>query len=205
MKIIKGRNQLGDQPLNFKRRMYDIYMRHIMALNDLWVFGYGSLIWKPDFNADNIYSGYIIGRKRDFILYSYAYRGTAENPGLLLGLDVGGCCTGLLYHVPNHIRGDVADMLWHREMITIAYHPEMLTAHIGQKRLSCLCFTANRYHIQYARGLHLGEKIKIIKKAYGTKGSNRDYVLNTANALRHHHIHDSNIANLARELRDNHD
>ena len=200
MKIIIGRKQLSDQPIKFKNCLYDIYMRHILSLQDLWVFGYGSLIWKPDFNTDDILRGLIKGRKRDFTLYSYAYRGTSKHPGLLLGLDIGGCCTGLLYHVPHNIKQDVADMLWQREMITIAYHPEMLNAHIGQKHLSCLCFTANRHHQQYASGINLGEKIKMINKAHGTKGSNRDYVINTAAALRQHHIYDSNINNIAQKL-----
>lgn len=191
MKIIKMRNQLQNQKIAYVERMRHIYMERIKSLKNLWVFGYGSLIWSPDFQSDIVYNGLVKGRKRDLILYSYAYRGTKEYPGLLLGLDIGGSCTGLLYHVPDKIRDDVADMLWQREMITIAYHPELVTVYVGQKTYHALCFRANRHHMQYAKNLSFHEKVNFISKAVGTRGANIDYVTNTVISLTKHNIHDA--------------
>ena len=83
---------------------------------DYWVFGYGSLMWDPGFPYDAALPGLLVGYHRQFCLYSYRYRGTRERPGLVLGLDRGGSCRGVVYRVPDDAVAATKAYLWEREL-----------------------------------------------------------------------------------------
>jgi len=83
---------------------------------DLWIFGYGSLMWDPGFHHAEARPALVHGYHRRFCVYSYSYRGTRARPGLVLGLDRGGACKGIAYRVPRrHAKATLA-YLWKREL-----------------------------------------------------------------------------------------
>src|SRR5205823_11445244 len=91
------------------------------AAGDLWVFGYGSLMWRPDFPFVERVEARLVGAHRALCVYSFVHRGTAQRPGLVLGLDRGGTCRGIAYRVSVTKRADVIAYLRKREQVTSVY------------------------------------------------------------------------------------
>ena len=152
--------------------------------NELWVFGYGSLMWNPGFPFTESATGRLYGYHRDLCVWSWNYRGNRQTPGLVLGLDHGGSCTGVSYRIDNNDRGAVLAYLHHRELNTEIYDvvcsPVMLDT--GRK-VTALCFVVDRKKEQYTGRLSLGEVTRIVKSARGQRGENTEYVVNTYNHL----------------------
>jgi len=147
---------------------------------DLWIFGYGSLMWNPGFPFLEAVTGRLYGYRRDLCVWSRHYRGNAEQPGLVLGLDRGGSCNGVCYRVAMAERSAVLAYLQHRELLTDIYHavsrPVMLAA---GRRVDALCFIVDRSKAQYTGRLSVEEVIGIVEKARGRRGANTEYVVNT--------------------------
>ncbi len=101
---------------------------------DVWVFGYGSLIWNPMVVHTERRRATVHGYHRGFYLYSRINRGSWDNPGLVLGLDRGGCCHGMVFRIPGHMVEQEFRLLWRREMLTGAYHPRWLRIRSGEAR-----------------------------------------------------------------------
>lgn len=150
---------------------------------DIWVFGYGSLMWNPGFPHLEIREALLHGWHRSFCVYSHRYRGTPEKPGLVLGLDRGGSCRGMALKVARTDAVGVLDYLWDREMVTGVYRPCLLKARAGDESLSCHAFVVDRHHRQYAGGLPLGEMVRLIRQGAGAGGPNREYLANTVRHL----------------------
>ncbi|WP_420548545.1 gamma-glutamylcyclotransferase [Curvivirga sp.] len=151
---------------------------------EIWVFGYGSLMWNPGFEHEEIQSVILKGWSRSFCVQSHRYRGTPEVPGLVLGLDQGGECHGSAIRCSADQARPAMDYLWEREMVTGVYEPAIVHPNNEHgETLSCHTFVVDRHHPQYAGDLSEDETISMIVRAHGSAGSNRDYLLNTVKHL----------------------
>ncbi|MGQ9369919.1 gamma-glutamylcyclotransferase [Azospirillum sp. ST 5-10] len=161
---------------------------------DLWVFGYGSLMWNPGFPYEEQKLAVLRGYHRRFCLASHRYRGTPERPGLVLGLDRGGCCRGMAFRVAAERVPAVLDYLWDREMFTRAYQPKLLPVRLGCGGTATACtFVVDRGHQQYRGGLAVETAAAIIAGSAGERGANIDYLANTVEHLERLGIHDARL------------
>ena len=144
---------------------------------DLWVFGYGSLMWRPDFPHLERLFGVVHGFHRAFCIYSHIHRGTRDRPGLVLGLDNGGSCKGVAYRVRAADAETVVEYLVRREMVTRIYMPRWVTVRIGGRTVRAHTYTVAHDHVQYAGNLSLGQAARLIKNSEGRSGNNVDYLL----------------------------
>ncbi len=149
---------------------------------NLWIFGYGSLMWNPGFPYIRSGSALLRGYHRTFCIYSDRYRGTPEQPGLVLGLNRGGACRGIAYLVAEREIKHVLDSLWTREMSRRTYRPRLVGVELASERARALTFVADPTHPAYAGGLQLEEIAAMITRGVGVRGANTEYLLNT---LRH--------------------
>ena len=150
---------------------------------DLWIFGYGSLMWNPDFDYVRSQPAMLRGYHRAFCVTSTRYRGTPERPGLVLGLDRGGCCRGIAFLVAEAAVGDVLQTLWDREMPRRVYSPRVVQVDLGHgDKARALTFVADRAHEAYMGRMEVGEVARTIADCSGARGPNADYLFNT---LRH--------------------
>ncbi len=153
---------------------------------DLWVFGYGSLMWRPGFDFLERVPARLIGLHRALCVYSFVHRGTPERPGLVLGLDRGGMCRGIAFRVAGSARKKTIDYLRAREQVTSVYLETMRRIELeekGRRQVRALCFIVDRSHVQYAGRLTLTERLHHVRQGHGSSGPNRDYVLDAVQAL----------------------
>jgi glutathione-specific gamma-glutamylcyclotransferase len=153
---------------------------------DLWVFGYGSLMWNPGFNFVERVPARLIGLHRALCVYSFVHRGTPERPGLVLGLDRGGMCRGIAFRVASAVREETVAYLRAREQVTTVYVETMRRIELeeeARRQVRALCFIVDRSHVQYAGRLTLAECVHHVRQGHGRSGPNRDYVLETVQAL----------------------
>ena len=153
---------------------------------DLWVFGYGSLMWRPDFEFLERVEARLVGLHRALCVFSFVHRGTPERPGLVLGLDRGGACRGIAYRVAASARTTTVDYLRAREQVTSVYIETMRRIELedeARRQVRALCYTVDRSHVQYAGRLTLAEQLHYVRQGHGRSGADRDYVLETVRAL----------------------
>ncbi len=162
-----------------------------------WVFAYGSLLWNPLFPFSESRRARARGLHRRFCLWSLASRGRPDAPGLVLGLDRGGSCPGVVYRLPPPLAMDELHLLWRREMVTDAYRPRWITLDADGKPLIALAFIVRRDHAQYAGKLPLDEQARVIATACGAFGSSADYLERTRVALVSHGVIDPYLERLA--------
>jgi len=156
------------------------------ANEDLWVFAYGSLMWRPDFPFVERVEARLVGAHRALCVYSFVHRGTAERPGLVLGLDHGGTCRGIAYRVSAGDRADAVAYLRKREQVTSVYREVIRPIWLQRKReqrVPGLCYMVDRGHPQYAGRLSLEQQLHHVRQGHGISGANRDYVTATVAAL----------------------
>src|SRR4051812_46772167 len=171
--------------------------------SDLWVFGYGSLMWKPGFEFIEQVAARLIGEHRALCVYSFDHRGTPEKPGLVLGLDRGGACRGVAFRVAARQRGDVVDYLRSREQTTHVYREVMRSVRLeneARERVSALAYVVDRGHVQYAGRLSLAEQLRFVQQGHGRSGNNRDYVLATVKSIEAQGFRDTQLHQLAAML-----
>jgi cation transport protein ChaC len=153
---------------------------------ELWVFAYGSLMWRPGFAFLERIEARLLGAHRALCVYSFVHRGTPERPGLVLGLDHGGTCRGIAYRVSAAERADTIAYLRAREQVTSVYREAMRPIWLkgdAEQRVRALCYVVDRGHAQYAGRLSLEQQLHHVRQGHGHSGANRDYVLATVNAL----------------------
>lgn len=168
---------------------------------DVWVFGYGSLMWNPGFDYVEAQKAIIKGYHRSFCIWSVHYRGTHENPGLVVGLDTGGECVGRAYRITEEKLYPVLNYLKAREMDTGVYIPSIRPIWLDSGHcVDCLVFIADHGHDHYAGKLPIEEKIKHIKYARGGRGLNTDYVINTYEHLLDNGIDDGYLKSVVDRL-----
>lgn len=168
---------------------------------DIWIYGYGSLIWRPEFDFVEQRHALLHGYHRALCLWSRVNRGTPERPGLVFGLDIGGSCRGMAFRIAHKEAPDIMEALWRREMPSGAYIPRWLNCRTEAGSITALAFTMNRQTDAYVRDLPQEHLLHIVRNAHGSYGPCIDYVLETADALMRHEIVDKRLSALARTLR----
>ena len=171
---------------------------------DLWVFGYGSLIWNPGFAFVEQVPARLIGEHRALCIYSLVHRGTPEKPGLVLGLDRGGACQGIAFRVATEHRKATVAYLREREQVTSVYVETSRQIELEDKtrrRVRALCYIVDRSHVQYAGRLTLAESLHHVRQGHGKSGANRDYVLETVQALEALGYREGDLHLLAEQLK----
>ncbi len=151
---------------------------------DLWIFGYGSLMWHPGFPHAEAQPALLRGYHRAFCVYSSRYRGTPERPGLVLGLDRGGACKGVAFRVPSAELPAALQYLWEREMTNRTYHLQAVSVRIPAGVIGARAFVVDRRHKNYAGRLTLDETARLIIQGIGARGPCRQYLENTVAELR---------------------
>ncbi len=169
---------------------------------ELWVFGYGSLMWDPGFTHDYSCSALVRGYHRAFCIYSVRHRGTHEKPGLVLGLNRGGACRGIAYRVPAAQVAGAVDVLWEREMPRGTYVPRLLRVAMGVAVVNALAFVANTRHTSYAGDLAFDDTAQVIACCSGQRGHNADYLCNTLRHLEDLGVRDAKLHTLYRRVLD---
>ena len=150
-----------------------------LPAGDLWVFGYGSLMWNPGFDYRERHKARLYGFHRSLCVWSWVHRGTRENPGLVFGLDTGGSCLGRLYRVAAANKQSVIEYLRAREMVTPVYLPRLVPVHWDYCKGTALTFVIDRQHAQYAGKLDVEHAATVVSRARGGSGHNAEYVRNT--------------------------
>lgn len=168
---------------------------------DLWVFAYGSLMWRPGFEAVEQSPADVDGYHRALCIASHRHRGTPERPGLVLGLDVGGSCRGVAFRVEAARAAGTLAYLRERELVTNVYVEKMLPAKLSDGRqVMAVAYVVDRTHPQYVGLLSPEETLRRIVGAEGLAGPNPDYVVNTARELERLGVVDPTLAWLAASL-----
>jgi cation transport protein ChaC len=151
---------------------------------DVWVFGYGSLMWNPAIHVADSRKAHVRGYHRTFCLTLNAGRGSPDNPGLMLGIDRGGSCSGVAHKIDAGAVDSELSILWYREMLSGAYEPRWINADIeGSGRTRALTFAINRSHPRYEGVVDEAEAARRIARAQGPFGTNRDYLFRTVKHL----------------------
>jgi cation transport protein ChaC len=170
---------------------------------ELWVFGYGSLMWRPGFPFAETAPALLKGAHRALCVYSVVHRGTHAEPGLVLGLDRGGACRGVAFRVSEGAEDETVSYLREREQVTDvyveAYRPISLLD--GSSRgMKALCYLVDRNHEQYAGALPIEEQVRIINAGKGQAGGNVEYVLKTLRHLRDAGVNDPLLSGIVAHL-----
>lgn len=171
--------------------------------DELWVFGYGSLIWDPGFAVAEAQVARLEGYHRSFCMWSIHYRGTPEAPGLVLALDAqpGAFCDGLALRATPGTEAETLATLRARELISYAYAEAFLPVTLADgRRVTATTYVINRDHGQYARGLTLAQQADIIARSAGERGPNREYLLSTYHHLTKLGLQDPDMASLAQMI-----
>ena len=172
----------------------------VPASHDLWIFGYGSLMWRPGFAYVERAAATIAGYHRAFCIASTVHRGDRERPGLVLGLDRGGACTGVAYRVAAENVAGVLAYLRERELVYGVYRETLVSAAMPRgssaSHALALAYTVERCHPSYTGALPLAAQVAIVRGARGQSGANLDYLINTVHHLRQLGIRERGIEHL---------
>jgi cation transport protein ChaC len=175
-----------------------------MADADLWIFGYGSLMWKPGFAFRDRTGAFLGGRHRALCVWSRVWRGTEARPGLVLGLDRGGACRGIAYRVAAAEAEATLAYLDARERVTEVYHRRTVTLRLADgTRVAAETYVVDRTHPQYAGRIAPEEAACIIRECAGEGGTNLDYLENTLRHLDELSLADGPLHELCRLVRSN--
>lgn len=177
----------------------------MLPMSDFWVFGYGSLMWRPGFDFIESVTADLAGAHRSLCVYSWVHRGTRQRPGLVLGLDRGGSCRGVGFRVAGGDREAVIDNLRKRELVTNVYREAWRDIRLhrdGRPKVRALTYLVDRAHHQYAGRLPAEKLLAHVRDGQGQSGANRDYVLSTVAHLRELGLTDAILERLAEALAD---
>ena len=164
--------------------------------SNVWVFGYGSLIFNPVIEHTKRVNAKIYGNHRRFCLRTRIGRGSPDCPGLVLALDRGGSCAGVAFKLNPETAIAELDLLWRREMITLAYNARWVKLHTDEDVKSGIAFVSIPAHQSYAPPMSLDSEAEIIAAASGFIGPCRDYLFDTVAGLHKHGIRDRHLENL---------
>ena len=167
---------------------------------DVWLFGYGSLVWNPLVHYQERRVARLHGFHRSFCLWSHVNRGSLQRPGLVLGLDAGGSCRGVAYRIAAQHAEDELRLLWRREMVLGAYRPRWAKVDSGEEPLQAIAFFVNREHANYAGKLPLETVIKTLVSTRGQLGTPAEYLIETVRGLIEHGVRDPYLLELRKRV-----
>jgi glutathione-specific gamma-glutamylcyclotransferase len=169
--------------------------------DDLWVFGYGSLMWRPGFPFTERHRAQLHGYHRSLCVFSHVHRGTPDAPGLVLGLDRGGRCRGVAFRIAKRDVADTLSYLRQRERATAVYLERTVRVHLDDgRRVPALTFVVDRRHPQYAGRLPHEDVMRLVRQGVGLSGANPDYVRATHQHLIEIGVSDPILARIAEAL-----
>lgn len=172
-------------------------------MREFWVFGYGSLMWRPGFPHEAALPARLTGYHRALCVLSHVHRGTPERPGLVLGLDRGGACRGVAFRVaPDRVAPTLA-YLRERELVTNVYKEVIRRVHLldgSGAQVEAVAYVVDRAHPQYAGRRSEDELLALVRQGKGVSGDNPDYVTATQEHLVGLGIHDALLARLTARL-----
>ena len=183
-------------PLRDPAALLALTMAQWGGRSDLWVFGYASLIWRPEFDSEEHRPAVVHGWHRALRMRSRINRGTPERPGLVFALVPGGSCRGMAYRIARERVADELQRLWLREMPTGVYDPRFLPCRSAQGRLTALAFTLSRRSPAFVPPMSDDELLDILRHARGRYGSTLQYLDATARCLRDRGMRDREIERL---------
>lgn len=170
-------------------------------MGDFWVFGYGSLMWRPGFAHTETHRARLYGYRRALCIRSHVHRGTPDRPGLVLGLDRGGSCLGMAFRVPDELSDEVLAYLRERELVTNVYLEKRLPIRLQSgETVEAVTYVVDRNHLQYASHVDVDEAVRCVSGAIGQSGRNEDYVLNTIEHLQALGIRDHWLETVAKRV-----
>ncbi|MDB5880677.1 MAG: putative cation transport protein [Ramlibacter sp.] len=188
------------KPLRDPAPMLERVLHEWGGHEDLWVFGYGSLIWRPDFEFAERRPAKVHGWHRALKMWSRINRGTPERPGLVFGMLSGGSCQGMVFRIPRHSGREVLTQLWSREMVTGVYDPKWLNCQTSHGAVRALAFTLSRKSPNHTGVLSDDEYRRIFAQASGKYGTTLEYAHRTLEELRLHNIRDRRLERLLKSL-----
>lgn len=183
-------------------RICQVPERTVMIdMDDFWVFGYGSLMWRPGFEHVETQMARLYGFHRALCVRSHVHRGTPDRPGLVLGLDRGGSCHGVAFRVKGDAYEAVLDYLRARELVTHVYRETLCSIRLESGgAVKAITYVVDRGHKQYSGPVDTHEALASVCGASGISGPNEDYVRNTVEHLRSLRIHDHRLEAIMRAL-----
>ncbi len=184
------------KPLRDPAPMLEQVLREWGGHSDLWVFGYASLIWRPDFHFVERRLAKVHGWHRALKMWSRINRGTPECPGLVFALLSGGSCEGMVFRVPKHDGHQALATLWQREMVTGVYDPRWLQCTTQHGPVAALAFTLSRRSPSFTGELHEDHYRQIFSQSCGRYGTTLDYARQTLHSLHSHGIRDARLHRL---------
>jgi glutathione-specific gamma-glutamylcyclotransferase len=159
-----------------------------------WVFGYGSLMWRPGFAYAERRRAVLHGRRRAFCIYSVHHRGRPDRPGLVLGLTTGGSVTGVAFRVEPAAWDETRAYLVEREQPTETYVEASRQVRLGDGRMvEALVFLSDTAHPQWAGDLDLDQQAQLIARSAGLSGLNIDYLRDLVAHLREERAGDAGM------------
>ena len=162
-----------------------------------WIFGYGSLMWKPNFSYLEAQPALLRGYHRSLCVYSIRHRGTPEKPGLVMGLDRGGSCRGQAFLLAAGEVPNIMTYLYKREMETNCYNPKFLNVKLlDQRKVKAFHFLVRRDHEQYTGKLSVVEAAELVLSGSGPKGTSLEYLENTLHHLNRLGINKGKLHNI---------
>jgi glutathione-specific gamma-glutamylcyclotransferase len=176
----------------------------IPIMQQFWIFGYGSLMWRPGFDFTRSEPALVRGYHRRLCVYSYVHRGTPEEPGLVLGLDRGGSCHGMAFEIAPEKWDETLSYLRAREQVTSVYleRRTAMTLRSTGRQVEAVTYVVDRKHRQYTGQLDDNDLAVHVQRGKGVSGHCIDYVMNTVSHLREMKIKDQTLERLARRLED---
>ena len=172
------------------------------ANDDVWVFAYGSLIWNPAIHTVERRLARLEGFSRQYCLWSPGGRGSEEFPGLMLGLESGGFCDGVVFRIDAAAAAEELDILWRREMVAGSYDPKWLPTRTDAGGVHAITFVINRNSERYVADIANDEVVERLARAKGQLGSCAEYLFNTVNHLRELGLDEQHLFQLADRVAD---
>ncbi|WP_102960981.1 gamma-glutamylcyclotransferase [Mangrovicella endophytica] len=170
-------------------------------MTEFWVFGYGSLIWRPGFDFVERQKARLAGYHRSLCIHSHVHRGSPERPGLVFGLDRGGSCVGMAFRVAPEGWDEVVAYLRERELVTNVYRELTLPVRLEDGRsVRALVYVVDRGHTQYAGRLTVEHAAEIVRRSHGQSGPNVDYVRSALDHIREMGLRDNWLEAVVRRL-----